>query len=164
MTHGTLVPVGASPQTLEAITQPWYGKCFWPNESEKGKYIVSNVIQHPVLGDMHAFRGDLYISRSYSSTFGNTATNSWIIDYSNTQPRLVTGYRDFRQFRDEFRFVEPGMILGKMYANPFTMRNPSPFHVFTAVFFALFDVCTKAPPLDEAATPELIRNLRNIAV
>lgn len=66
--------------------------------------------------------------------------------------------------KDEFRFVEPGMILGKMYALPYTQRNPTPIRMFTAVFFALFDVCTESPSLEEAGTPELVRNLQQIAV
>lgn len=152
-------PVGASPQTLEAIAQPWYGKCFWPNEG-----VVTNVIQHPVLGDMHAFKGDVSVGNSWSVPFGGGNTQAWVIDYSNTPVRLFTGLRNFRQFRDEFRFVEPGMILGKMYARPFTERNPLPIRMFTAVFFALFEVCTESPSLEDAAVPELIRNMQATVV
>ena len=92
-------PVGASPQTLEAITQPWYGKCFWPEEG-----IVTNVIQHPVLGDMHAFKGDVSVGRSWSVPFGGRATDVWIIDYSDTPVRIMTGLRDFSQFRVRSKF------------------------------------------------------------
>lgn len=139
-------PVSSSIQANFFVRQTeglgrWVGKCFDPDNM-----IVANLIQAPVIGVVPAFKGALYVERSWM----NETNNAWIIDYRGT-PRQFG--RDFTVYRDEFRFVDEGVILGHMYARPFTTTNPLPFGVNARVPFMLHQICDEE--LEKRALPSL---------
>eukprot|EP00963_Diacronema_lutheri_P006564 scaffold576_cov336-Pavlova_lutheri.AAC.4 len=139
-------PVSSSIQANFFVRQTeglgrWVGKCFDPDNM-----IVANLIQAPVIGIVPAFKGALYVERSWM----NETNNAWIIDYRGT-PRQFG--RDFTVYRDEFRFVDEGVILGHMYARPFTTTNPLPFGVNARVPFMLHQICDEE--LEKRALPSL---------
>ena len=131
----------------EARSMPgWAGKNFQGN----GRF-TNIVYRGPFLPpDFNAYPGRYYVAPDSGYQEGDK--RSWRLDYSvNTGIGILDALidrfpigqymRNFGDYRDEMREIAPGMWLGKLYALPFTMRNPSPFTIDAGVPFVLFQGC-----------------------
>jgi len=128
----------------------WAGKKF----GGAGRF-TNIVLRGPFLPpDFNAYPGRYYVAPD-SGNFGQSGERSWRLDYSaNTGIGILDALidrfpigqylRNFGDYRDEMREVAPGMWLGKLYALPLTMRNPSPFTIDARVPFVLFQGCNPA--------------------
>eukprot|EP00873_Tetraselmis_striata_P010457 jgi/Tetstr1/430721/TSEL_020512.t1 len=130
----------------------WSGKCFL--DLERGYPTRALNILTPNAADLdwsEGVSGTLGLEGAiYQAPAWQDGTPAVILDYTDI-PRSESLIMDFNNFRDELKWVAPGMMIGQIWMKPGTGMNPMGRPMPTGVWFAAFQVLTAAARLRVAA-------------
>eukprot|EP00873_Tetraselmis_striata_P002837 jgi/Tetstr1/423101/TSEL_013871.t1 len=120
----------------------WSGKCFL--DLERGYPTRALNILTPNAADLdwsEGVSGTLGLEGAiYQAPAWQDGTPAVILDYTDI-PRSESLIMDFNNFRDELKWVAPGMMIGQIWMKPGTSMNPMGRPMPTGVWFAAFQVC-----------------------